>query len=58
MVDEDLDEAVMEVLAECGRRLPPEARLRGMSPIMTVRDFALFVAACPGAEGSGVRVGP
>jgi hypothetical protein len=53
MADEDLEGLVNEVLAECGRRLPPAAEMRRMSPIplATVRDFARFVATCPaGAE--------
>jgi hypothetical protein len=47
MVDEDLDDAVQEVLSECGRRLPPKDQLRQMRPVVTVRDFVSFVAACP-----------
>jgi hypothetical protein len=59
MVDDDLDDAVLEVLADCGRKLPFDEQLRRMRPIITVRDFALFVAACPEKDGSeslrGVR---
>ena len=47
MVDEDLDDALEEVISECGRRIPPEEQLRRMEPVVTVRDFARFVAACP-----------
>jgi hypothetical protein len=47
MVDEDLDDAVLEVLEECGRRLPPDEQLRQIRPIVTIRDFVLFVVECP-----------
>jgi hypothetical protein len=49
MVDEDLDDVVLEVLATCGRRLPAEERVRRMQPVVTVRDFVRFVARCPKA---------
>ncbi len=47
--DEDLEDAVLKVIAELGRQLPPEVMLRKVQPvvIVTVRDFVLFVAACP-----------
>ena len=45
---EDLDDAVMDAVAACGRRLPPDEQLRGMRPICTVRDLACFVSGCPG----------
>ena len=44
---EDLDDAVMDAVAACGRRLPPDEQLRGMRPIVTVRDLACFVFGCP-----------
>jgi hypothetical protein len=46
---EDLDDAVMDAVAACGRRLPPDEQLRGMRPIVTVRDLACFLSACPEA---------
>jgi len=49
MVNEDLEDAVLEVLTECARRLPPAEQLERMRPIVTVRDFVLFVVACPEA---------
>ena len=53
LADEDLDDMIREVLAEIGRQLPPEATLWRMPPIVMVREFALFVAACPLAGGAG-----
>ena len=50
MVDEDLDDAVMDTLAACGRQLPVEEQLRRMQPVHTVRDFACLIAACPEAR--------
>lgn len=47
MMDEDLDDALMEVLAECGRKLPSKEQLRQLHPVVTVRDFVCFVAGCP-----------
>ncbi len=47
MVDEDLDDAVIEVVAKLGRQLPSAETLRKVQPVITVRDFVLFVAACP-----------
>jgi hypothetical protein len=47
MVNEDLDEALVEVVAGCGRQLPPTGELHQMHRVITVRDFALFVSACP-----------
>ncbi len=50
MIDEDLDDAMIEVVAELDRQLPPTEILRKMQPVITVRDFVLFVAACPKME--------
>ena len=47
MADEDLDDAIVEVIAMTGRRLPPEVQLRRMGPVIIVKDFAFFVAECP-----------
>lgn len=47
MVDEDLDDAVLAVVAELGRRFPPAEQLCKVQPVITVRDFVRFVAACP-----------
>ncbi len=47
MVDEDLEYAVSEVVEELGRQFPPDEMLRKMQPAITVRDFVLFVVACP-----------
>jgi len=47
MVGEDLDDAILEVLAECERVLPEQEQLNRMGPVVTVRDFLRFVAACP-----------
>ena len=47
MADEDQDEVLVAVIAACGRELPPRERLGAMPAVVTVRDFALFVAACP-----------
>jgi hypothetical protein len=51
MVDEDLDDAVTETLAACGRQLPPQEQLRQMQPVRTVRDLARFVSRCPEPPG-------
>jgi len=59
MVDEDLDDAVLEVLATCGRQLPSERELRCMRPVLTVRDFVSLVTACPRVPNPTVhRTGP
>ena len=47
MVDEDLEYAVLDVVQELDRQLPPAEMLRKVQPVVTVRDFVLFVAACP-----------
>lgn len=47
VVEDDLEDAVIEVLAQCGRKLSSEEQVKRMHPIITIRDFALFVAACP-----------
>ena len=47
IVDEDLWYAVSEVVEELGRQLPPDEMLRKVQLVVTVRDFVLFVAACP-----------
>lgn len=47
MVDEDLDDAVLEVRSECGRQLPPEEEIQQTSSVVTVRDFVRFVETCP-----------
>jgi hypothetical protein len=47
MVDEDLDDTILEILAECGRQSPPDEELRRMTPLVTVRDLVLFVASSP-----------
>jgi hypothetical protein len=49
-VDEDLDDAVMEALAACGRQLPPKEEMPQPVRIDTVRDLVQFVAACPMSE--------
>jgi hypothetical protein len=51
MVDEDLDDAILDVLAACRRQLRPEEQLR---PVVTVRDFVRFVARCPIAADPAV----
>jgi len=47
MVDEDLEDAVLEVVTGLSRQLPPAEQLRKVQPVVTVRQFVLFVAACP-----------
>jgi hypothetical protein len=51
IVDEDLDDLVKQLLAECGRQLPPETVFRHLGPVIinTVGDLARFVALCPQA---------
>jgi|GEM_PF-4307336 len=44
---EDFEDAVDDVLAECQRQLPPNFRELGPVIVNTVRDFAMFVEACP-----------
>ena len=44
---EDFEDAVAEVLAECHRELPHNFRELGPVVVDTVRDFAMFVEACP-----------
>ena len=46
-MDECLDDAIIEVVAKLGRQLPSAETLRKVQPVVTVRDFVLFVAACP-----------
>lgn len=47
MVGEDLEDAISAVLAECHRRLPPDNPKLYPVILDTVRDFALFIEACP-----------
>jgi hypothetical protein len=54
MVDEDLDDALVDVVRSCGRRLPPLGELRHMRSVVTVRDFVLFVSGCPRRVKRGV----
>ncbi len=61
LIEEDLDDQVLAVVARCGRRLAPAERLRDITPVETVRDFVRFVAACPevaepGAAADGPRL--
>jgi hypothetical protein len=44
IVDEDVDDLIVEVLAECGRRMPPNAF---ESPPRTVRDVLDIIKICP-----------
>ena len=53
MVDEDLDDAVLAVVAELGRRLPPAEQLCKMQALVTIRDFVRFVEACPKSPECG-----
>ncbi len=50
MVGEDLEDAISAVLAECHRRLPPENPELYPVILDTVRNFALFIEACPMRE--------
>lgn len=54
MVNEDLEDAIVEVVAWCGRQLPPACELRLMRPVVTVRDFVLLVSAFPKSAEVGV----
>lgn len=47
IIDEDVDDAVMDALAKCGRRFPSEGTLDHSVTLNTVRDVALFIATCP-----------
>ncbi len=47
MVDDDLDDTILEVVAGSGRVLPPVEQLRRMRPVVTVRDLVSFITACP-----------
>jgi hypothetical protein len=53
MVDEDLEEAVLGVVAACGRWLPPGEELRRIGPVVTVGDFVRFVQSCPATRCAG-----
>jgi len=46
MSDEDLDNTVLQVLAECNRKCPSVDQIESMSPILTIRDLMHFVAKC------------
>jgi len=47
MVDEDLDDTIQHLVAECDRTLPDLEHLQQTPPVVTVEDLARFVAACP-----------
>ncbi|MBS0208212.1 MAG: hypothetical protein JSS27_04585 [Planctomycetes bacterium] len=47
MVDEDLDETIQKVIADCGRQFPPDEQLVQVRPVVTVRDLVGLVANCP-----------
>ncbi len=47
MVDEDVDDAMIEVVVETGRELPSSEKSLQMRPVDTVHDFVLFIAECP-----------
>ena len=49
MVDEDLEDTFLAVVASCGRRLPPAGQAPRIGPVVTVGDFVRGVATCPPA---------
>lgn len=52
MVDDDLDDAVLDVLKQLNRNIPSPAETRNMKPVVTVKDFALFVESCAHGHGN------
>jgi hypothetical protein len=54
MVGEDLDEAIVDLLRECGCREPTTAAA-ALSPVDTVEDVVMFLARFLSAEPPGRR---
>ena len=49
IVDEDLVDAVEEIVRGCGRRLPPLVKGEPPTVLVTVRDLVRAIANCPKA---------
>lgn len=50
LAEEDLDDFVLQILVQCGCRIPDSAETSAMSPVRTVGDLVAFVA---GMRNSG-----
>ncbi len=53
MVDEDLDDAVLDVIKRLNRHAPSPGEVCNMRPVTTVRDFVLFVDSCTQCGDNG-----